>query len=59
MSTIIKKTRKFKLHKTLKKNVAERTDPLAVDLSTKLFYDSCICAEEEKVSQELHATVSK
>ena len=35
-STIIRKTRKCKLHETLKKVVAERTDPLAVELAAKL-----------------------
>ena len=32
--------------------VAKRTDPLAVDLSTNLFYASCICAEEEKYHRD-------
>ena len=31
VSTIIRKTRKCKLHETLKKVAAERTDPLAVE----------------------------
>ena len=35
-STIIRKTRKCKLHETLKKVVAERIDPLAVELAAKL-----------------------
>ena len=37
VSTIIRKTKKCILHKMLKKMVAERTDPLAVKLSAKLF----------------------
>ena len=48
VSTIIRKTRICKLHKTLKKVVAKRTDPLAVELAAKLSYASCICAEEAK-----------
>ena len=30
------------------KVVPERTDPLAVKLSAKLSYSSCVCAEEEE-----------
>ena len=30
------------------KVVPERTDPLAVTLSAKLSYSSCVCAEEEE-----------
>ena len=48
MSTIIKKTRKCKLHETLRKVVARRTDPLGVELAAKLSYASSIRAEEAK-----------
>ena len=36
------------MYKTLKYVVAERTDPLAVELAAKLSYASCIRAEEAK-----------
>ena len=48
VSTIIRETRKCKLHEMLKKVVAERIDLLAVELAAKLSYTSCICAEVEK-----------
>ena len=52
VSLIIKKTRKCKLHKTLKKVVTERTDQLAVELEAKLPYASCIRAEEAKYHRD-------
>ena len=48
VSTIINKTKKCKLHERLKKAVAGRTVPLAVELAAKLSYASCIHAEEAK-----------
>ena len=48
VSTMIRKTKKYKLHETLKKVVAERTDPLPVELAAKLSNVSCICAEGAK-----------
>ena len=52
VSTKTRKTRKCKLHKTLKYVVAEGTDPLAVELAAKLSYASCIRAEEAKYRRD-------
>ena len=48
VSKIVRKTRKWKLHVTLKKVAAKRTDPLVVELAAKLSYATCIRAEEVK-----------
>ena len=52
VSTNIRKTRKCKLDEILKKVVAERTDPLAVESAAKLSYTSCIHAEEVKYHRD-------
>ena len=52
VSTIMRKTRKCKLHETLKKVVPERTDLLAVELAAKLSYASCIRPEEAKYHRD-------
>ena len=52
VSTIIRKTKKCKMHETLKKEVAERADSLAVELAAKLSYASCICAKGAKYHRD-------
>jgi len=53
--TIITQTKdkgKCKLHETLKNVVANRTDPLAVEVADKLSYAACIRAEEAKYHRD-------
>ena len=55
MTTIITQTKdkgKCKLHETLKNVVANRTDPLAVEVADKLSYAACIRAEEAKYHRD-------
>ena len=42
----------MKIARNVKNVVAERTDPLAVELAAKLFYASCICAEKAKYHKD-------
>ena len=41
-------TKKCKLHKTLKTYCEEKTDPLSLEVSSKIQYAKCLRAEEAK-----------